>query len=122
MCAGVCAAVALTASLPSEAAASARAVRINLGSGDYVEACYTYMARSPLTWAAAFTGASIAGAIVTSGGARSSAYLPLPVAWAVAGKEWPILLYASGVAFVVPFAGTLLAARLGQLARPTKRG
>ena len=42
VCAGVCAAVAVTTArtAPAEAAASRRAVRINLLLGDYVEACY----------------------------------------------------------------------------------
>ena len=46
VCAGVCAAVALTSVKPTESAASARAVGINLMFGDYVEACYAYMERS----------------------------------------------------------------------------
>ena len=117
VCAGVCAAVACTAP-PAEASASARAVRINLLCGDYVEACYPYLDRSRLAHASAFAGAALAGSIIVGAGARSSAYLPLPIAVAVAADRWMAMAAACVVAFLVPLAGTLLAACTGELALP----
>ena len=46
VCAGVVAAVGATAKRATERGACRRAACINLGLGDYVEACYPYMERS----------------------------------------------------------------------------
>ena len=63
-----------------EATACRAALRINLAAGDYVEACYPYMARSPAVNAAAYAGAAMAGAVLLeAGGPRGTAYLPLPL-------------------------------------------
>lgn len=113
VCAGVCAAVALTSAKPAESAASARAVGINMMFGDYVEACYAYMDRSRAVNAAAYAGAALAGATLLSAGdapapPRSSAYLPLPLAVFVSDQPWA-LARAAAFAFVVPFAGSFAA-------------
>jgi hypothetical protein len=116
VCAGVCAAVGLTSRAPAEAAASRRAALINLGLGDYVEACYPWMAKSAVINAAAYCGAALAGAALlvvdgsSSGPAAaplSSAYLPLPVAVAVSPQPAPVAV-AAALAFTVPFSATLL--------------
>ena len=106
VCAGVCAAVALRAAAAAERAASRRAVRINLGFGDFVEACYPIMVRDRVVHAGALLGAAAGGAIVGGAGARSSAYLPLPVAVAIS-DEPAALAAAALAAFAVPFAVTL---------------
>ena len=111
VCAGVCTAVATTtaASAPAEAAACRRAVRINLLFGDYVEACYPYMAKSAHVNAGAYLGAWLAGAVLVSGGdpsTRSSAYLPLPLACALSERPGNMALAAS-LAFVAPAAVAL---------------
>ena len=58
-----------------EATACRAALRINLAAGDYVEACYPYMARSPAVNAAAYAGAAMAGAVLleAGGAARGAA-------------------------------------------------
>ena len=114
VCAGVCAAVSLTARTPAEAAACRRATRINLLLGDYVEACYPYMARSTRVNVAAYTGAALAGAVLIGSRpltvTRSSAYLPLPIACALSG--WPAnMALAALLAFAVPAFGTLMTTR-----------
>ena len=63
-------------------------------------------------------GAATAGALIMDSGARSSAYLPAPLAIAVAADQWARLGTACVLAFFVPFVGTLLAARSGELALP----
>ena len=113
VCAGVCAAVTLTASASSEVSATRRAVGINLGLGDYVEACYPYLEKSTGVNAAAYLGAAMAGAALLAAGdegapPRSSAYLPLPLAVAV--SDQPVsFARAAAIAFFVPFLGSLLA-------------
>lgn len=63
-------------------------------------------------------GAGCAGSIILCECVRSSAYLPLPVAIAVAADQWKSLSCACVVAFALPFAGTLLALRIGDLVLP----
>lgn len=109
VCAGVCAAVSVTSPSVDEAAACRAALRINLAAGDYVEACYPYMARSPAVNAAAYAGAAMAGAVLLeAGGPRGTAYLPLPLVVLLSDRP-AALARAVGVAFAVPFFGTLLA-------------
>lgn len=64
---------------------------------------------------AAFAGAASAGSIILDAGVHSSAYLPVPIAILVAADRWRALAMACLAAFVVPFLGTLLAARAGEL-------
>ena len=111
MCGGVCAAVAITVRTraPAESAATRRAAAINLLLGDYVEACYPYMDKSRAVNAAAYLGAALAGAALLVGGdapPRASAYLPVPLAVAVA-EEPAAVATAAALAFVVPFVGVL---------------
>lgn len=116
-CAGVCAARALTARDKSEARALRTAVMINVGLGDYVEASYPQMAKSRAINAAAYLGAVAAGAALfapASGPPLSSAYLPLPIALAVSGDHAPTCAVAAGLAFALPFAGTLVVGVVGR--------
>lgn len=113
VCAGVCAAAALTTPAEAEARACRRAVGINLLLGDYVEACYPLMDKSAAVRAAAYLGAALAGSTLgcalgapDGGGAlgvRSSAYLPMPLAVAVAAPNSAPMAYACALAFSVPF-------------------
>eukprot|EP00965_Chrysotila_dentata_P221240 6192278-Pleurochrysis_carterae.AAC.2 len=64
VCAGVCSAVALLPRTEHEGAACRRAVRINFFFGDYVEACYPYMARDVWVQTAALIGAAVAGGLI----------------------------------------------------------
>ncbi|KAL1519689.1 hypothetical protein AB1Y20_023199 [Prymnesium parvum] len=117
VCAGVCTAIGLIAP-PAEAKANMRAARINLLCGDYVEACYPYLKRSSIAHISALAGAASAGSIIVDVGARSSAYLPLPIAIVVAAQSMVPLAAACCIAFGIPFGGTLWAARLGELNLP----
>ena len=94
------------------------AASINLLFGDYVEACYPYMERRFPIRLGAYAGAIAAGAlIVASGPSRSSAYLPLPLAVAIA--EAPsAMLGACLVAFLVPFVATVATLNCDALAQP----
>ena len=122
VCAGVCAAVAIASGAQHEAQASRRAVAINLLLGDYVEACYPYMARSQLVNAAAYLGAALAGATLLGastapGLPSSSAYLPLPIA--VGLSERPACVAAAAaLGFGVAFVGSLLANAVANTPRP----
>lgn len=113
VCAGVCAAVALTSPAAAEAAASRRALAINLGLGDFVEACYPHMEKSQRIRLAAYAGAALAGAVLFGVGdqdgapPRSSAYLPMPLAVAVSDQPSALAL-AGSLAFMVPFVGCLM--------------
>ena len=62
--------------------------------------------RDRVVHAGALLGAAAGGAIVGGAGARSSAYLPLPVAVAIS-DEPAALAAAALAAFAVPFAVTL---------------
>lgn len=77
-----------------------------------VEACYPTMERSRGVNLAAYTGAALAGVLLTCAGSgappASSAYLPMPLAAAVSGNHAAFLL-AALAAFVVPFAGSVVA-------------
>ena len=64
------------------------------------------MERDRVVHAGALLGAAAGGAIVGGAGARSSAYLPLPVAVAIS-DEPAALAAAALAAFAVPFAVTL---------------
>ena len=117
VCAGICAAISLTSanSAPAEASACRQAMRINLLLGDYVEACYPYMAKSASVNVGAYLGAAIAGATLLIGGGtpappRSSAYLPMPLAIALSERPAHVAV-AAILAFAVPFASVCFAAR-----------
>ena len=91
--------------------ASRRAVMINIGFGDFVEACYPHMERSARVNIAAYAGAALAGAVLLAAGdapgpPRSSAYLPMPLAAAVSDQPGSFAL-AAMLAFTVPFALSL---------------
>eukprot|EP00900_Chrysochromulina_parva_P008925 jgi/Chrpa1/18033/Chrysochromulina_OHIO_Genome00004914-RA len=98
------------------------AASINLLFGDYVEACYPYMERRFPIRLGTYAGAVAAGAlIVASGPSRSSAYLPLPLAVAIA--EAPsAMLGACLVAFLVPFVATAATLKCDALAQPPTPG
>jgi len=106
-CAGVCAAVAARPTSAEQGSTCRRALAINIWFGDFVEACYPYMARDGYVRAAALCGAALGGAFVLPAAARSSAYLPIPIATAVCDAPLPFAA-ACASAFLVPFVGTLL--------------
>ena len=117
VCAGICAATSLTSanSAPAEASACRQAMRINLLLGDYVEACYPYMAKSASVNVGAYLGAAIAGATLLIGGGtpappRSSAYLPIPLAIALSERPAHVAV-AAILAFAVPFSSVCFTAR-----------
>ena len=100
-----------TASLDSgrrRASAGWSAAQINFLFGDYVEAYYPHMEKHWGVCVATYAGAAAAGAIVVGfGPARSSAYLPLPLAVVIA-EEPGAMLCACVLAFVLPFLGSRL--------------
>ena len=75
-----------------------------------MEAAYPFMERNPMVNAAAHIASGIAGALVsTSAGALSSAYIPFPLAIAIAPD--PLTVSAAAAAsFFVPFITTLVVA------------
>lgn len=109
--AGLCAAswVCPVDTAAGEANAAARGLYINFWFGDYIEAAYPLMERDRYVNAAAYLAASISGGILGSvhGGVRSSAYLPAPLAVAIAGSEWREAFVAFAVCFFLPFAVAL---------------
>ncbi|KAG8461934.1 hypothetical protein KFE25_013953 [Diacronema lutheri] len=105
--AGACAAqLALprAASGARDAPLARRGLALNLGCGDYVEACFPFLARDRALDAAALCASAAAGALCASaGGVRSTAYVPLPVA-VVLSDAPRALVRAALVAFCAPFA------------------
>jgi len=80
-----------------------RGLAFNLLYGDYIEACYPFLERDPYLNAAAYAASACSGALVACAGARSTAYLPAPLAvWL---SDTPAkLAVAAGIAFGIPFA------------------
>ncbi|CAE7453422.1 unnamed protein product, partial [Symbiodinium sp. CCMP2456] len=84
-----------------------RGVALNLFFGDYIEACFPFLARDFALDASVYIASGLAGAIIaTGGGAQSTAYLAAPLAIAV-GTERPALAKAAAVAFGLPLAAGL---------------
>ncbi|CAM9744506.1 unnamed protein product [Discosporangium mesarthrocarpum] len=112
--AGVCAAHLLRPRESWDAPLARRGLYTNLVFGDFVEVAYPFMDRDPACSVAGYLGSGLSGAIVAAGGARSSAYLPLPLALAVS-DEYVWVGVAAVAAFLPPFiAGLLLPRRLEQ--------
>lgn len=105
--AGACAA---QLALPRRATASRdvplarRGLRINLLCGDLIEACFPFLERDRALDAAVLGTSALVGAMcaLAPGGARSMAYLPLPIAIAL-GDDPVTLARAAFVAFCMPF-------------------
>mmetsp|Transcript_17279 Transcript_17279/g.52243 ORF Transcript_17279/g.52243 Transcript_17279/m.52243 type:complete len:136 (-) Transcript_17279:508-915(-) len=110
VCAGVCAAVAMRPESARERRANVRAFTVNMCMGDFVEACYPYMVRDWWVRVGAMSGAATAGVFILTASARSSAYLPLPLAIAAADATIPFAA-ACCTAFALPFTTTLLRRR-----------
>lgn len=95
------------ATADAERALARRGVRINLLYGDYIEACFPFLERDRALDLAVYVASAAAGAIVALSGARSSAYLPLPLAIAL-GSPPEALTLAALVAFALPFLAGVL--------------
>lgn len=79
---GLCAAHYVRPSTPTDVALARRGLVFNVCFGDFIEAAYPFMERCRWCNASAYVGSAISGAIVAVGGISSSAYLPLPLAFA----------------------------------------
>ena len=118
VCAGVCAAVALTTDSVSDQALCKRGLLINLMAGDFVEVCYPYMAKSAWINLAGYLASGMSCAVLVhlsdpgQGAPVSFAYLPFPVAVALADNNWWAMLCASFVAFFIPFGVGLIVSPL----------
>lgn len=105
VCAGVCLGIMLVGS-KDERSLAKRGMTINLLCGDFIEACYPHMERHRLVNLSGYVASSLS-AVMLTGGCRSSAYLPFPIAiWLTDDRK--TLLAASLMAFLIPFIGTAL--------------
>ena len=77
-----------------------RGLLVNLCCGDYVEACHPFLARDRALDVAAYAASGLAG--LAGAGARSSAYLPLPLSLFVADEPGAFAA-AALVALAGPF-------------------
>ncbi len=82
-----------------------RGAYINLLWGDFVEACYPFLA-IPFIKAAYYAAAMASSAVLLSAGVKSSAYMPFFVSYWLAQPTDATL--AALIGFGVPFAATLL--------------
>lgn len=126
VCAGVCAAIQVpnpkggdfssSSSSQADVYLCRRGLSVNLCCGDFVEVCYPYMEESMLVNIGGYLASGLACAwLVWRGGdeetfeegsslPRSMAYLPWPVAVAIASSPASIALFESSiVAFVIAF-------------------
>ena len=105
VCSGVCLGLLLTGS-EEERSLAKRGFTINIFYGDFIEACYPHMERHRLVNLSGYVASSLSAMMLT-GGCRSSAYLPFPIAiWLADDRK--TLLTASLIAFLIPFIGTVL--------------
>lgn len=99
---------------PASVALSWRGLRTNLYYGDFVECCYPFMEASHLVNAGGYLGSALSVAwLVREADSldripRSLAYLPWPMAVALAGSQWRSFLGPSLLAAGIPFLATCL--------------
>lgn len=74
----------------------------NVWFGDFIEAAYPFMERCQWCNLGAYLGAACSGAVVAVSGIASSAYVPLPLAYAACEKSG-MLVWATCGAFGVAF-------------------
>jgi len=94
----------------SDLALCTRGLQINLLFGDFIEAAYPFMERSPIINFAGYLASGISTELLTGTNTidvLSMAYLPLPVSILLA-KDWTRVLLAYLTAFIVSFTGTLV--------------
>jgi len=103
--AGICLGMILTTPSTEERNLARRGWRMNVLCGDFVEACYPYMARHPVINVASYI-ASALSVLVLTGGCQSSAYLPFLLSIWLAEERSTVLLAAS-IAFCIPFLATI---------------
>mmetsp|Transcript_3710 Transcript_3710/g.6865 ORF Transcript_3710/g.6865 Transcript_3710/m.6865 type:complete len:310 (-) Transcript_3710:551-1480(-) len=116
--AGICLASVIKPRAAGEELSALRGLRINLGWGDYVEACYPYMERDWVVMLAGYVGALLGGAVAGATHAKSTAYVPW---WGavVFGEPRLACAMAMAAAFVPSFAIALCANFLrGRIASP----
>ncbi|CAM9307806.1 unnamed protein product, partial [Choristocarpus tenellus] len=94
--AGLCMAHALRPRGPWDLKLARRGFRTNVLFGDFVEVAYPFMERSPLCCLAGYIGAALSGVLIAISGARSCAYLPLPLALAISNR--PVWLAGAALA------------------------
>jgi hypothetical protein len=103
-----------------------RGAIINVLFGDFVEACYPFMDRSKIINISGYVASALSCAYLVfelheidnademismkeiRTVPKSFAYVPFPIAIALSGHLWLKMLTASGMAFGIPFMGTLL--------------
>jgi len=100
--AGACAAQLAVSQESADVALAKRGLAINLGFGDYIEACFPFLERDRFLNAAVYVASASSGAIATCAGARSTAYVAAPLA-VVLSDSPKALTIAGTVAFTVPF-------------------
>ena len=119
VCSGVCAGVLANIAVGgpksrksdtvADVALASRGLSINLRWGDFIEACFPFMARNAAVNISAHAAAVVGGAIVGASQCRSSAYLPLPLAIIAAETSSSSsfgLVTAVAAAFLIPFLVT----------------
>ncbi|OEU09574.1 hypothetical protein FRACYDRAFT_228753 [Fragilariopsis cylindrus CCMP1102] len=102
--AGICLGIILTGST-EERSLARRGIATNLLCGDFIEVCYPHMEQHYLVNISGYVASSVSVAVLT-GGCRSSAYMPFPVAIWLANDQKQFLI-ASTIAFLIPFIATI---------------
>ena len=102
--AGICLGIILTGST-EERSLARRGITTNLLCGDFIEVCYPHMEKHYLVNISGYVASSVSVAVLT-GGCRSSAYMPFPVAIWLANDQKQFLI-ASTIAFLIPFIATI---------------
>lgn len=97
----------------SEAAVAAPGFAINMGFGTFVEAAYPFMFSDRRVFGTALFAATLAGATVGLFGVRGTAYVPSPVAPALANNPLGMVI-AMAVGLVAALLPTLLINRLAK--------
>mmetsp|Transcript_18996 Transcript_18996/g.28697 ORF Transcript_18996/g.28697 Transcript_18996/m.28697 type:complete len:708 (+) Transcript_18996:57-2180(+) len=82
-----------------------RGFAINIGCGDYIEACHPFLLADPALDLATYFACALAAILCV--GARSSAYLPLPISIIIADQPMR-LAQAALVAFLLPCIAGLI--------------
>mmetsp|Transcript_7958 Transcript_7958/g.22559 ORF Transcript_7958/g.22559 Transcript_7958/m.22559 type:complete len:385 (-) Transcript_7958:422-1576(-) len=86
---------------------SRRGLFINFLFGDFIEGAYPFMERSTICNTAAGLAAALSGVVVCMFGARSSAYLPLPLAVLISDRPLAMLA-AFAISVLVPCAAAVM--------------
>jgi len=116
--AGACAAQLVKNTHAQDKALAKRGLAINLGFGDYIEACFPFLSRDKLLNITAYVASSISGAVAAHVGARSTAFLAAPLAIGFSNAPRHVSI-AGGVAFTLPFSAGIICNLFLRQARAT---